>query len=67
MEDEERAYRDAHFQEEMDFLKVSMVHHPSLLEQALRNAFGGGLSNPSTTFVQTRIITLQEERLGKHR
>jgi hypothetical protein len=45
MKDEEHAYRDAHFQEELEFLKVSMTHPTSLLEQALRNAFSECSSN----------------------
>ena len=40
MEDEERAHRDAHFQEELDSLKASMASLTSLLEQALRNTSG---------------------------
>jgi len=32
MEDEERAYREAHFQEELDSLKVSVARLTSLLE-----------------------------------
>ena len=37
MENEERAHQDAHFQEELDGLKESVVHLTGLLEQALRN------------------------------
>jgi len=42
MEGEERAHRDAHFQEELESLKVSVAHLTSLLEQTLRNASGEG-------------------------
>jgi hypothetical protein len=51
MEDEEHAYGDAHFQEELDSLKVSVTRSTSLLEQVLRNASGEGLSNKPTTIV----------------
>jgi hypothetical protein len=52
MEDEERAYRDAHFQEELESLKASMARLTSLLEQTLRNASGEGPSNRPVIFVQ---------------
>ena len=45
MENEERAHCDAHFQEELKSLKFSVACLTSLLEQALRNVFGEGLSN----------------------
>jgi hypothetical protein len=45
MEDEERAHRDVHFQEELESLKASLAHLTSLLEQTLRNASGEGPSN----------------------
>ena len=53
MKDEERAHRDAHFQEELESLKVSVARLTSLLEQAFRNASGEGSSNRSVTFAQT--------------
>jgi hypothetical protein len=45
MEDEERAHCDAHFQEELHSLKVSMSHTLSLLEKTLRNTYGKGPTN----------------------
>ena len=45
MEDEECAYREAHFQEELDSLKVSVARLTSLLEQLLKNASSEGLFN----------------------
>jgi len=50
MEDEERAYREAHFQEELDSLKVSVAPLTSLLEQALRNTSSEGPSTRPATF-----------------
>jgi hypothetical protein len=51
MENEERAHRDAYFQEELESLKVSMARLTSFLEQALRNASGEGISNQPVIFV----------------
>jgi len=45
MKDEERAHRDAHFQEELESLKASMARLIGLLEQKLRNSSGEGPSN----------------------
>jgi hypothetical protein len=45
MEDEERAHRDVHFQEELESLKTSMARLTSLLEQTLRNTSSEGPSN----------------------
>jgi len=45
IKDEERAYRDTHFQKELDSLKVGMARITSLLKQALRNASGEYHSN----------------------
>jgi hypothetical protein len=45
MKDEERAYRDTHFQEELDSWKVSMACITNLLKQTLRNASGEYPSN----------------------
>ena len=53
MEDEERAHRDAHFQEELDSLKASVTSLTSLLEQALRNASDEGPSTRPTAATQT--------------
>ena len=47
MEDKERTQRDAHFQEELEFLKTSMARLISLLEQTLRNTFDEDPSNRS--------------------
>jgi len=57
MEDEERAHRDAHFQEELESLKTSVARLTSLLEQTLRNASGEGPSNRPVTFNQTPITS----------
>ena len=54
MEDEERAHRDAHFQEELDSLKASVASLTSLLKQALRNASGEGPSTRPTAATQTQ-------------
>ena len=62
MEDEERAYREAHFQEELDSLKDSVARLTSLLEQALRNTSGEGPSTRSTTFPANQ----PKEIIGKH-
>jgi hypothetical protein len=40
MEDEERAHRDAHFQEELESMKTSVARLTSLLEQILENIHG---------------------------
>jgi hypothetical protein len=53
MEGEERAHRDAHFQEELESLKASVAHLTSLLKQTLRNASGECPSNRLAIFVQT--------------
>jgi hypothetical protein len=44
MEDEERAHRDAYFQEELESLKAIVTHLTSLLEQTLRNTSSEGPS-----------------------
>jgi len=66
MEDEERAHRDAYFQEELESLKTSVVRLTSLLEQTLRNTFGEGPSNQPVTFNQTPTTTQLEERMSEH-
>jgi hypothetical protein len=45
MKDEEHTHCDAHFQEELDSLKVNMACIASLLKKTLRNTSGEGLSN----------------------
>jgi hypothetical protein len=40
MEDEERTHHYAYFYEELESLKTSVARLISLLEQALKNAFG---------------------------
>jgi hypothetical protein len=50
MEDEECAYRDAHFQKELESLKTSVACLTSLLEQILGNTFGEGPPNRPVTF-----------------
>jgi len=62
MEDEERAYREAHFQEELDSLKDSVPRLTSLLEQALRNTSGEGPSTRPATFPANQ----PEEIIGEH-
>ena len=65
MEDEERAHRDAHFQDELDSLKASVASLTSLLEQALRNTSGKGPSTGPTTTTQTQEMNNQEEVTGE--
>jgi hypothetical protein len=64
MKDEERSHCDAYFQEELEFLKVSVARLTSLLEQAIRNFSGEGPSNQPVTFIQTLITTQPKERIG---
>jgi len=66
MEDEERAQRDAHFQEELESLKTSVARLTSLLEQTLRNTSGEGPSNRPVTFNQTPITAQPEERMSEY-
>jgi hypothetical protein len=66
MEDEERAYRDAHFQEELESLKASVAHLTSLLEQTLRNASGEGPFNRPAIFVQPLTTAQPEETMSEH-
>jgi len=66
MEDEERAHRDAYFQEELEPLKTSVAHLTSLLEQTLRNTYGESLSNRPVTFNQIPTIAQPEERMSEH-
>lgn len=56
MEDEKHTHYDAHFQEALNSLKVSMVRIASLLEQTLRNTSGEGPYNRPATFAQTKAI-----------
>jgi hypothetical protein len=66
MEDEERAHRDVHFQEELESLKANVAHLTSLLEQTLRNASGEGPSNQPAIFVQPPATTQPEETMSEH-
>jgi len=66
MEDEERAQRDAYFQEELESLKTSVARLTSLLEQTLRNTSGEGPSNRPVTFNQTPITAQPEERMSEY-
>jgi len=66
MEDEERAHRDAHFQEELESLKASVARLTSLLEQTLRNASSEGPSNRPNIFVQTPTMAQPEETMSEH-
>jgi hypothetical protein len=66
MEDEERAHRDAHFQEELLSLKTSVARLTSLLKQTLRNTSGEGPYNRPVTFNQIPIMTQPEERMSEH-
>ena len=61
MKDEEHAYREAHFQEELDSLKVSVACLTSLLEQALRNTSGEGPSTRTTT----SLVNQPKEIIGE--
>ena len=45
MKDEEHSHHNAHFQEELDLLKINMAHITSLIEWMHGNIFGKGLSN----------------------
>jgi len=66
MEDEERAQRDAYFQEELASLKTSVAHLTSLLEQTLRNTSGEGPSTGPATFNQAPTTVQPEERMSEH-
>ena len=66
MEDEERAHRDAHFQEELESLKASMARLTSLLKQTLRNSSGEGPSNRPIIFIQTPTTTQSEEIIREY-
>ena len=66
MEGEERADRDAHFQEELESLKASVARLTSLLEQTLRNASGEGPSNRPTISVQPPTMAQPEETMSEH-
>jgi hypothetical protein len=66
MEDEERAHRYAHFQEELESLKASVARLTSLLEQTLRNVFGEGPCNRPAIFVQTPTMAQPEETMSEH-
>jgi hypothetical protein len=52
IEDEECAHCDAHFQEELDSLKLNMARITSLLEQTLNNISSEGSSNRLVNFAQ---------------
>jgi hypothetical protein len=64
MKDEECAHRNAHFQEELESLKLKVARLTILLKQTLRNAYGEGPSNQPINFVQTPITAQHEERMG---
>jgi hypothetical protein len=51
MKNEERTHRNAHFQKELDSLRINKAHVISLLEHTLKNIFGKGLSNWSVAFI----------------
>ena len=65
MEDEERAHRDAHFQDKLDSLKASVASLTSFLEQALRNTSGKGPSTRPAVAAQTQGINHHEEVIGE--
>jgi hypothetical protein len=65
MKDEERSHHDTYFQEELNSLKVSVARIASVLEQALRNAYGESPSNRLVTFVQTQTTTQLKEMVGE--
>ena len=62
MEDEERAYREARFQEELDSLKDSVARLTGLLEQVLRNTSGEGTSTRPAPLPASQ----PEEIIGGH-
>jgi len=66
MEGEERAHRDAHFQEELESLKASMARLTGLLEQTLRNASGKSPSNRPAIFVKPLATAQPEETISEH-
>jgi len=66
MEDEERAHRDAHFQEELESLKASVARLISLLEQTLINVSGEGPSNQPAIYVRPSAMTQPEETISEH-
>jgi hypothetical protein len=66
MEDEERAHRDAHFQEELESLKANVARLTSLLEQTFRNASSEGPSNRPAIFVQPLGTAQPEETMSEH-
>jgi len=66
MEDEERAHRDAHFQEELESLKASVARLTSLLEQTLRNVSGEGPSNRYAIFILPPATAQPEETMSEH-
>jgi hypothetical protein len=66
IEDKECAHRDAHFQEELKSLKVSVARFTSLFEQALRNSSSEGPSNQLVIFVQTSTTAQPKEIMGEH-
>eukprot|EP00258_Populus_trichocarpa_P039875 XP_024455894.1 uncharacterized protein LOC112327337 [Populus trichocarpa] len=66
MEDEERAQRDAYFQDELESLKTSVAHLTRLLEQTLRNTSGEGPFTRPITFNQAPTTVQPEERMSEH-
>jgi len=66
MEDEECAHCDAHFQKELESLKISVARLTSLLEQTLRNTYGVGPSNRLVTVNQALTTVQPEERMSEH-
>jgi hypothetical protein len=66
MEGEERAHRDAHFQEELESLKASVARLTGLLEQTLRNTSGEGPSNRPAILVQFPATAQPEETMSEH-
>jgi hypothetical protein len=49
----------------LNSLKVSVARIASVLEQALRNAYGESPSNRLVTFVQTQTTTQLKEMVGE--
>ena len=66
MENEERAHCDAHFQEELESLKISVAFLTSLLEQTLRNTSSEGPTNRPVIFNQTLTTAQPKERMSEH-
>ena len=61
MGDKECAHCDAHFQEELDSLKVSVTRLTSLLEQAMRNVSDEGPSTKPAAAAKAQAMNHHKE------